>query len=203
MPRAEPLQRAASFEEFLEFESGSQERHEFVDGNLFVVAGGTDRHNLIAAILMSLLLPAARSQKCWAYINDVLIRTPAGIGYYPDLFVVQDTSHDEPRVKHHPSIIIEVLSESTEALVTKVETWQGQDFDINSDRGEKWQQYQTIPSLEMYVLLPQEQAGAEVFTRQNDGSWRYQKLNATASLEFPSLNLNVPLEELYRDLPDA
>ena len=187
MPRAEPLQRAASFEEFLEFESGSQERHEFVDGNLFVVAGGTDRHNLIAAILMSLLLPAARSQKCWAYINDVLIRTPAGIGYYPDLFVIQDTSHDQPRVKHHPTIIIEVLSETTEA----------------TDRGEKWQQYQTIPSLEMYLLLPQQQACAEVFTRQNDGSWRYQKLDAAASLEFPSLNLNVPLEELYRDLPEA
>jgi Uma2 family endonuclease len=165
MPRAEPLQRAASFEEFLEFESRSQERHEFVDGNLFVVAGGTDRHNLIALLLHALI----------------------GFGFYPDLFVIQDTSHDEPRVKHHPSIIIEVLSESTEA----------------TDRGEKWQQYQTIPSLEMYVLLPQEQAGAEVFTRQNDGSWRYQKLDATASLEFPNLNLNVPLEELYRDLPKA
>ena len=187
MPRAEPLQRAASFEEFLEFESSSQERHEFVDGNLFVVAGGTDRHNLIAGVLFAMLLPAARQHKCWAYINDVLIRTPAGIGYYPDVFVIQDTSHDQPRVKHHPSIIIEVLSESTEA----------------TDRGEKWQQYQTIPSLEMYVLLPQDQAGAEVFTRQNDGSWRYQKLDATASLEFPSLNLNVALEELYRDLPEA
>lgn len=187
MPRAEPLQRAASFEEFFEFESRSQERHEFVDGNLFVVAGGTDRHNLIALLLHALIFRAARAAGCWAYANDVLIRVPSGFGFYPDLFVVRDTSHDEPRVKHHPSIIIEVLSESTEA----------------TDRGEKWQQYQTIPSLEMYVLLPQTQAGAEVFTRQDDGSWRYQKLDATASLEFPSLNLKVPLEELYRDLPEA
>jgi Uma2 family endonuclease len=187
MPRAEPRQRAASFEEFLEFESGSQERHEFVDGNLFVVAGGTDRHNLIAGILFALLLPAARQQKSWAYINDVLIKTPAGIGYYPDVFVIRDTTHDEPRVKHHPNIIIEVLSESTEA----------------TDRGEKWQQYQTIPSLEMYVLLPQDRAGAEVFARQDDGSWRYRKLDAAASLEFPSLNLTVSLEDLYRDLPEA
>jgi Uma2 family endonuclease len=187
MPRAEPLQRAASFEEFLEFESHSQERHEFVDDNLFVRAGGTDRHNLIALLLHALIFRAARATGCWAYANDVLIKVPSGFGFYPDLFVVQDASHDEPRVKHHPSIIIEVLSESTEA----------------TDRGEKWQQYQTIPSLEMYVLLPQDQAGAEVFTRQNDGSWRYQKLNATASLEFPSLNLSVALDEMYRDLPEG
>jgi Uma2 family endonuclease len=187
MPRAEPLQRAASFEEFLEFESGSQERHEFVNGHLLVVAGGTDRHNLIALLLHALIFRAARAANCWAYANDVLIKVPSGYGFYPALFVVQVTSHEEPRVKHHPTIIIEVLSETTEA----------------TDRGEKWQQYQTIPSLEMYVLLPQTQAGAETFTRQNDGSWRYRKLDAPASLEFPNLNLTVSLEELYRDLPEA
>jgi Uma2 family endonuclease len=187
MPRAEPLQRAASFEEFLEFESRSQERHEFVDGNLFVVTGGTDRHNLIALLLHAMIFRAVRAANCWAYANDVLIKVPSGFGFYPDLFVVRDTSLDEPRVKYRPSIIIEVLSESTEA----------------TDRGEKWQQYQTIPSLEMYVLLGQGQAGAEIFTRQDDGSWRYEKLAATASLEFADLNLSVSLEELYRDLPEA
>ncbi len=184
MVRELPVQTAITFEEFLEFESRSQGRHEFVDGNLFVMAGGTDRHNILAILLTALLLNKALLKKGFALSNDVLVRTPSGKGYYPDVFVYFDQSLDSTRVKHRPAIIIEVLSESTEAI----------------DRGEKWQAYQQIPSLEQYILLSQVEPIAEVFAR--DGTdWRYKKLEGDAVLPFPSLELEIVLASFYQNLP--
>jgi Uma2 family endonuclease len=110
MLREAPVQSAISFEQFLEREIHAQERHEFVDGNVFVMPGGTDRHNRIAINAMMQVLPAALGSGCQAYMNDLLIRTPDETGYYPDVFVVCDSSQDTPRVKRQPCIIIEVLS---------------------------------------------------------------------------------------------
>jgi hypothetical protein len=90
--RRAPIKTALSFEEFLDHERQSPLRHEFVDGNLFVMAGGTDRHNLIALQLAAFLLPAALGHGFHAYINDVLLAAPNGRGYYPDIFVVCDRS---------------------------------------------------------------------------------------------------------------
>ncbi len=184
MTRDAPIKTQATFEDFLAFEIHSQERHEFVDGNLFVMAGGTDRHNLLAIILTAMLLNKAFPKGCYAQSNDVLVRTPSGKGYYPDSFVYCDRSLDQARVKHRPTIIVEVLSVTTEAI----------------DRGEKWQAYQQIPSLEQYVLLSQVEPIAEVFSR--DGAeWRYKKLEGNAVLQFPSLDFEVVLSSLYEQLP--
>lgn len=187
MLRDAPVQSAISFEQFLEREIHATERHEFVDGNVFVMPGGTDRHNRIAINVMMQVLPAALNASCQAYMNDVLIRTPDETGYYPDVFVVCDSSQDSPRVKRQPCIIIEVLSESTAAI----------------DRGEKLRNYRTIPALEVYVLLEQDAPLAEVFERQPDGTWRHDLLGATSSLHFSRLGLSVPLQDLYQNLPDA
>ena len=137
MPREAPVRQATSFDEFLEFEIHSQERHEFVDGNLFVMPGGTDRHNGIALNLVMSLRPTTLKQGCQLYANDVLIRTPGDTGYHPDVFITCDSSEDTPRVKRRPNTIIEVLSEGSEKF----------------DRTEKLRNYRTIPSLELYVLL--------------------------------------------------
>ena len=187
MLREAPVQSAISFEQFLEREIHAQERHEFVDGNVFVMPGGTDRHNEIAQNILEFLRPAARTVGCRTFIESVLIRTPDETGYYPDVFVVCDSSQDTPRVKHQPCIIIEVLSESTAAI----------------DRGEKLRNYRTIPALEVYVLLEQNSPLAEVFERQADGSWRHDLLTASSSLHFSRLNLDIPLQDLYQNLPEA
>ncbi len=68
-------------------------------------------------------------------------------------------------------------------------------------RGEKWQNYQTIPSLEQYVLLSQSEPLAEVYTRQADGSWRYQSFSGAAIISFPSISFELSLKTLYADLP--
>jgi Uma2 family endonuclease len=187
MPREAPVRQATSFDEFLEFEIHSQERHEFVDGNLFVMPGGTDRHNGIALNLVMKLRPVALKQGCQLYVNDVLIRTQDETGYYPDVFITCDSSEDTPRVKRRPNIIVEVLSDSTEKF----------------DRTEKLCNYRTIPSLELYVLLEQDSILAEVYAKQPDNSWRHDVLREGSSIAFSSLELMVPLADLYENLPEV
>ncbi len=183
--RSAPVKTALSFDEFLEFESSNFERHEFVDGNLFVMAGGTDKQNHVILELVVALKLAARALGYRLYASDVLIRTPDDVGYYPDVYIAREDSGDTARVKRHPLVIIEVLSDSTEIF----------------DRGEKWQNYQTIPSLEQYVLLSQSEPLAEVYSRQSDGAWRYQSFSGVATIRFSSLNFDLRLEDLYADLP--
>jgi Uma2 family endonuclease len=185
MLRETPVKTVNSFEDFLDFESNSQERHEFVDGNLFVMAGGTDRHNLIALLLISMIFQHALKRGFYTF-NDVILETPSGRGYYPDVYLVKQNAEKQARVQYHPTIIIEVLSDSTELI----------------DRGEKWQAYQQIPSLEQYVLLSQKEPIAEVFIR--DGAdWRYKKLEGDAALVFPSLEFEVKLSSLFENLPPS
>jgi Uma2 family endonuclease len=184
MLREPPVKSLSTFEEFLEFEMHSQVRHEFVDGNLFVMAGGTDRHNFIINRLIIWLFELALQRGAALFQSDVLVRTRSGKGYYPDVFVCFDQALDSARVKHRPSIIIEVLSESTEVV----------------DRSEKWQAYQQIPSLEQYILLSQAQPIAEIFTRF-ENKWIYSKLENDDLLELPSLGAQVVLSTLFIDLP--
>ena len=187
MPREAPVRQATSFDEFLEFEIHSQERHEFVDGHLFVMPGGTPRHNRLAINLLMRLDPVVTQQGCVAFMNDVLVRTPDEIGYYPDLFVVCDSSQRSMRVQRTPNIIVEVLSDSTEKF----------------DRTEKLRNYRTIPSLELYVLLEQDSILAEVFSKQPEGWWKHDVLREGSSIAFSSLELMVPLADLYENLPEA
>ncbi len=185
--RSAPIRTAFSFDEFLEFEIVSLERHEFVDGNLFVMAGGSDKQNHVILELSFALRMAVRAVGLRIYASDVLIRTPDDVGYYPDVYVAREEAGDSARVKRHPIIIFEVLSASTEIF----------------DRGEKWQNYQTIPSLEQYVLLSQSEPLAEVYSRQLDGSWRYQSFSGSAVIRFSSLAFDLQLSDLYADLPNA
>jgi Uma2 family endonuclease len=183
--RSAPVKTALSFDEFLEFEVSSFDRHEFVDGNLFVMAGGTLRHNFLKDELHSLWRVAARAVGCRSFTGDVITRLPNDTGYFPDVFVTCESVNGSSRVMTKPCIIVEVLSASTEIF----------------DRGEKWQNYQTIPSLEQYVLLSQSEPFAEVYSRQSDGAWRYQSFSGAAIISFSSIAFDLSLEALYLDLP--
>ncbi len=183
--RSAPVKTALTFDQFLEFEVSSFDRHEFVDGNLFVMAGGTDKQNHVILELIMALKSVARAAGYRLYASDVLIRTPEDVGYYPDVYISREDVTDSARVKRHPIIIFEVLSSTTEIF----------------DRGEKWQNYQTIPSLEQYVLLSQSEPFAEVYSRAEDNSWRYQSFSGAAKLYLSSIQFELSLERLYIDLP--
>jgi Uma2 family endonuclease len=185
MNRQAPVQSVSSFDEFLKFEIQSQERHEFVDGNLFVMAGGTDRHDHVSNALRAHLFFAARTGAFRLHGSDMLIRTPDETGYYLDAFIVTDSSLDTPRVKRQPIIIIEVLSSSTESI----------------DRGEKLRNYRTILSLEQYILLSQNEPLAEIYARQPNGIWQHEILEGNTDLHLSSIGFSLALPVLYENLP--
>ena len=140
MPRAtKPVRTGLTFEQYLELEHASPVKHEFMDGQMFMLAGASDKHNHLAGRLYAWLLNAEKGA-CRTFFADMKVRTPAGVGYYPDVLVVCDEEDDDAYVKQKPCLIIEVLSPSTEAI----------------DRGEKLHNYRTFESLQAYVLVNQE-----------------------------------------------
>ena len=179
-----PVKTELTFEDYVRFEMTSDVRHEFVDGNLFVMPGGTKRHNFITNRCVIRLFEVAIEKGCYVYSNDVITRVPNGKGYYPDVLVTCDSSLDSNRTVLRPSILIEVLSNSTQSI----------------DRGEKWEAYQNLPSLEQYILLSQNEPIAEVFSR-TENKWFYERLIADAQLFLPSLEFGFTLSDLYQNLP--
>lgn len=176
--------RQASFEEYLELEAHSQQRHELVEGYLFAMAGGTDHHNRITSRLNRLVFDAAEAAGCELFMADMILKTPSGKGYYPDLFLTCQEASDGSRYKRFPCWIVEVLSDSTEAI----------------DRGEKLQNYTAIPTLQTYVLVSQEKPFIELFERLEDNTWRYTSLGSEGVLKLPCLDSSLAVEQIYRGM---
>ena len=180
--RTEYVYKAESDEEYLRLEQMLDDRHELVDGMLFLMAGGTVRHNRIAGMLYAKLLEAMGDGECEAFIENVKLRFLDGTFYYPDVMVVCDSSDRDPRYRTQPCFVAEVLSGSTAPI----------------DRGEKLLNYRTIPSLQTYVLLAQNTIRAEVYSKLPDGAWRYEVLEGDAILEIPCAGLKLPVSSLYK-----
>jgi Uma2 family endonuclease len=177
-------QEPMTFDEYLAIEEQQLTRHEFVDGFMFAMAGASRRHNVIAGNVFAYLRSAARGSECQAYISDVMLRTLNDVGYYPDVMLSCDESERESNVERHPCVIVEVLSKSTQAF----------------DHTEKWLNYQNIASLQLYLMVHQDRPAIESYQRQNDGSWRYQKLEQTGSITFPCVGATMTLAEIYEDI---
>jgi Uma2 family endonuclease len=169
-----------SFEEYLQLEESSPTRHEFVDGFMFAMAGGTDNHNQIALNISTQARLKTRASSCRVYASDMKVRTPDGTGYYLDVFVTCDEPNDGSQAKYNPCFIVEVLSPSTEAF----------------DRGEKQLRYRQISSLQAYVLVTQHRKLIEVYRRLPDGLWRYETLEDMGTLELPCINLSMTLDDV-------
>lgn len=181
MARQNPVGQA-SFEEYLELEARSQERHEFVDGYLFAMAGGTANHNHIISRLNRLVFDTAEASDCELFITDMILQTPSGRGYYPDLFLSCEQPDGKVRYKNLACWVIEVLSETTEAI----------------DRGEKLQNYTAITTLKSYVLISQDKPLIELFERLEDNSWRYTSLGPEGVLKLPCLELSLEVRQIYQ-----
>jgi Uma2 family endonuclease len=185
MPRSNPV-RQSSFEEYLKLEEHSEVRHEFVDGYMFAMAGVTDHHNRLTNRINRLVFDAAEALGCEVFIADMLVKTPNDKGYYPDLFLTCKEVSDGSRFKRFPCWVVEVLSDSTESI----------------DRGEKLHNYRTIPTLQAYILVSQDQRLVEVYRRLDDDTWRYETLDSTnpKPLGLPCIARDLSLEEIYKGL---
>jgi len=191
MAVAHPQQRSRhryTYEEYLAYERDSQLKHEYEDGVIVALAGGSRRHNALA-LRVGAALDAARASGCFAFQSDQKVRVLAtGKATYPDISMVCGPIEGDPADPTGPTItnpmlIVEVLSASTE----------------EEDRGNKWQHYQRIPSLMEYVLVSQTNPRVESYRRLPSGTWEYRETTEGVAQLLSGATLD--LAALYADLP--
>lgn len=161
--------------EYLAFERASNERYELIDGRIVPRAPSTFEHAVIAGNIAAALGAALRDRSCQVCTVDPRIKIEESERYvYADVTVVCGTPRFEDDAQDsllNPSALFEILSDSTESY----------------DRGEKFAQYRTIPTLTDYVLVSQKQVLIEHFQRQGDGSWLLRAVRSGEPLILPSL----------------
>jgi Uma2 family endonuclease len=178
-----------TYAEYLAYERDSGLKHEYDDGEILAMAGGSRRHSALAS-RVSAALEGGRKPGCVAFQADLKVRVLAtGKATYPDASVVCGPIESDPADPSgatitNPTVIVEVLSPSTE----------------EEDRGNKWRHYQLIPSLQEYVLVSQSEPRLERYHRLPAGTWEYSV--ATRGEVQLSVGAVFNLEELYAALPD-
>ena len=176
-----------SVEDYLQLEADNPIKHEYIDGDAYAMAGATDAHVTIAGNMFALLRSHLRGSGCRVYISDMKAWIEArNCFYYPDVIVTCDSRDQATSTyKQYPKLIIEVLSDSTEAF----------------DRGDKFADYQTLECLEEYVLINARRQRVECFRRGVDGKWVLQYYTVeTETFELQSVGFSDTLVALYEDV---
>ncbi len=172
-------------DEYLSGEEDSDQKHEFLNGVVHAMAGGTAVHSRIAVNVTSWLHQRLRGNRCQPFNSDMRLRIWRGEDrrfYYPDVMVVCDPQMDATW-QEKPAIVVEVLSEATR----------------RTDLGEKRDAYLALPSLQQYVAIDSEHAEVLVWTRQPGGKWSdlVSLRDPTGLLSLPEIACEVPLAEIY------
>ncbi|KAB0240994.1 Uma2 family endonuclease [Microcystis aeruginosa EAWAG127a] len=172
-------------EEYLQFEEKSPIKHEYIDGQVYAMAGTTDTHNIIGLNFTFIIRNHLRGSNCRVYFADVKVKLEKrNHFYYPDIIVTcDDRDRETATYKSFPKLIVEVLSDSTEAF----------------DRGDKFNDYQTLESLEEYVLVNSKHQRVETFRRGEQGLWIMQTYQEE-SFSLQSINLTASFRDLYEDV---
>lgn len=173
-------------EQYLEIERKAERKSEYWRGEMFAMAGATREHNLVVLNAASEAREKLRSKSCEVYAADMRVRVEhSGLYTYPDVVIVcggPQFLDDRRDTLLNPAVIIEVLSPSTEAY----------------DRGRKFEQYRSIPSLRQYLLLAQERMHADLYTRQNEGQWLLTSASCGEDfVELASVECRLPLSGCY------
>jgi Uma2 family endonuclease len=182
---AMPAVKRYTVDEYLAFERVSSVKHEYFDGEVFAMAGGSEPHNLLAMNVGGELRNALKDRPCRVYGSDMRVLCPTGLRTYPDVSVVCGTLQFENERRDtllNPVVILEVLSPSTERY----------------DRGKKFEHYRTISSLREYVLIAYDGMLVEHFSRQHDAQWLLTTYADPASaVRFSALDVTIPLSQFY------
>jgi Uma2 family endonuclease len=173
-------------EEYFAWEQQQEVKHEYFDGEVFAMSGGTQNHGRIAVRLVSLLDNHLDDGNCAVLNSDVRVKIQAAEKYvYPDASVTCDErDRDTPQYVAYPRLIIEVLSPSTEAY----------------DRGKKFKLYQRSTSLIEYVLVSAEEIEIEVFRKNERDKWEVTNYAAGDNVELESIDLTFAIDRVYRGI---
>lgn len=176
-----------AYAEYVRTEEASPVRHEFLKGLVFAMAGGTPEHGALAAAIMREIGLALRGKPCRVYSSDLRVRNlETNLATYPDATVVcgkLDTASDDPDAVTNPTLLVEVLSDTTEAY----------------DRGAKAAHYRKIASLKEYVLVAQDERHIEVYRRNLRGGWELFEARSGAQLELQSIGVWLDIDTVYEN----
>ncbi|MDX2254756.1 MAG: Uma2 family endonuclease [Pseudanabaenaceae cyanobacterium bins.39] len=178
-----------SVTEYLEAESKSEVRHEYLGGQIFAMAGGSKAHNIITLNIATHLRSQLRGSSCDVFMSDMKVKLKAAnhnktIFYYPDVLITCNNDDKDNYFVNYPCTIFEVLSPSTEV----------------SDRREKLFNYQAIASLQEYILVAQEEIKIEVYRQTDQGSWTMEILGSGDTLVLNSIGRSLTMADIYEDI---
>jgi Uma2 family endonuclease len=173
-------------EEYFAWEEQQLERHEYINGEVYAMSGGTVNHGRIAIKITSLLDNHLDNSGCITGNSDIRINILESDDYsYPDASVTCN-ERDKTITQYiaYPCLIVEVLSDSTEAY----------------DRGEKFYRYRRNPVLQDYVLVSAKSIAIDLYRKNDAGEWTIVNYRAGDVVEFKSINLSFPIEQVYRGI---
>ena len=176
---------------YLAFERAQTDaRHEYLNGEIIAMSGASLVHNIIVSNLVIILGIQMRGRSCNVFASDMRVKIPAtGLYTYPDIAALCGALALEDDVADtllNPSVIVEVLSPSTEAY----------------DRGAKFAHYQRIESLHAYVLVAQDRPRIEIFLRREDGDWLYSVADVPdATIRLDTIDCALRLADVYEGVP--
>jgi Uma2 family endonuclease len=174
--------------DYLNLERDSTVKHQFYNGEIYAMAGAHPVHNEIAVNGIVITKGQVGKGKCKVYGSDQRVKTPTGLYTYPDISIVcgkREFNNDKPPTLLNPTVIIEVLSPTTETF----------------DRGEKFHQYRSIQSLQAYILISSTSQRIEYFARQENNLWRIDVVDTPDGLiEISAVGCTLSIADVYADV---
>jgi Uma2 family endonuclease len=182
----EPPYHSYSYREYLELEASSNVKHEYFNGEIYAMAGGTLEHAALCAAVTTALTNELRGGSCRVYSSDLRIRVLAtGLTAYPDAVVICGTPERDPEsdlTATNPRLLVEVLSDGTASY----------------DRGEKLAQYKQIDSVQAVLLFSQTSHRVELHERTEHG-WLTKVFTGEHQLALPALDIELSIARVYAD----
>jgi Uma2 family endonuclease len=172
---------------YLALERASDQKHEYYEGHIVALAGGSAAHNRITINTIASLYAQLRDRACTVYSSDLRVKIPHASSYvYPDISIVcgqERFADDDEDMLVNPIIIIEVLSPSTE----------------RHDRGKKFEYYRTIESLHEYLLVAQDAQRIDHFVRQSDTLWTFTSIGPEVEkIHISSIDCTLTINDIYQ-----
>ena len=179
--------RKWTFEEYVTYEEETRIKHEYIDGEIYAMSGGTRKHAVISANCTRVIGNQILDSECYVTNSEMRVQIDPSKFVYPDFVVVCGEGEfiEENEVTLlNPTLVAEVLSDSSEKY----------------DRGIKSQYYRSLPSLQHYLIVDQSQVQVELYTRQ-EGDWLIQDFNQLdMAISLEAIGVELPVSEVYRGI---
>jgi Uma2 family endonuclease len=177
-----------TYADYVALETISADKHEFLDGEIYAMAGGSEEHSALAAAMVHALVNAVRDRPCRVHTSDLRIYVDdAGLATFPDASVIcgplQQHDPSPTATALNPSILVEVTSDSSE----------------DYDTGPKLEYYRTIPTLREYLIVSHRERRITVHARAVGGAWETHVATKDGEVEVASLGVTLSANEIYRN----